>query len=347
MTEAKGYATQSPKDSLKPFSFSRRELREKDVFIEIQFCGICHSDLHQVRNDWNNSIYPMVPGHEIIGKVTKIGSAVTKFQVGDMVGVGCLVDSCRNCSSCKEGLEQFCEKGMSLTYNGYEQDGETFTYGGYSNCIVVDENYVLKVSHEGNMAKVAPLLCAGITTYSPLMHWKAGPGKKVGIMGLGGLGHVAIQIAHALEADVTVFTHSESKTADAKKFGADHVVVTKDPEILKDYEKQFDMVLNTVSADINLTPYLGLLKRDAPMILIGISGKPTEIIPGDLIFKRAILTGSLIGGIPETQEMLDFCAKHNITAKIEMISMSDINEAFDKLAKNDVQYRFVIDMSTI
>lgn len=197
------------------------------------------------------------------------------------------------------------------------------------------------------MAKVAPLLCAGITTYSPLMHWKAGPGKKVGIMGLGGLGHVAIQIAHALEADVTVFTHSESKTADAKKFGADHVVVTKDPEILKDYEKQFDMVLNTVSADINLTPYLGLLKRDAPMILIGISGKPTEIIPGDLIFKRAILTGSLIGGIPETQEMLDFCAKHNITAKIEMISMSDINEAFDKLAKNDVQYRFVIDMSTI
>jgi uncharacterized zinc-type alcohol dehydrogenase-like protein len=347
MTEALGYAAQDPKSPLAPYNFQRRAPGPDDVQIDIRFCGVCHSDLHTARNEWSNTLYPSVPGHEIVGTVTAVGANVSDFKVGDTVGVGCMVDSCQRCPSCAEGLEQYCENGFTGTYNGPVFGGEN-TFGGYSDSIVVDRRFVLRISHTENLAAVAPLLCAGITTYSPLRQWKVGPGQKVGIVGLGGLGHMAVKIAHAMGAHVVLFTTSPDKREDALRLGADEVVVSKDEAQMQAHLNSFDFILNTVAASHNLDAFLGLLKRDATMTLVGAPEHPhPSPTVFSLIFKRRRLAGSLIGGIAETQEMLDFCAEHKIVSDIEMIPIQAINEAYERMLKSDVKYRFVIDMASL
>jgi len=348
MTKTIAYAAQSAQTPLAPFSFERRDLREGDVQIEILYCGVCHSDLHQARNEWGNSIYPMVPGHEIVGRVTAVGKGVTKFKAGDIAGVGCMVDSCQICASCKENLEQFCEGGMTPTYNGYERDGKTLAQGGYSSVIVVREEFVLRISDKLPPAAVAPLLCAGITTYSPLRHWKVGAGQKVGIVGLGGLGHMGVKFARALGAHVVVFTTSPNKKDDALRLGAHEAVVSKDEAEMAAHMGSFDFILNTVAAPHSLDPFIALLKRDGTMTLVGAPDypHPSPNVFG-LIMGRKSIAGSLIGGIAETQEMLDFCAAHNIVSDIETIAIQDINDAYERMKKGDVKYRFVIDMKAL
>jgi uncharacterized zinc-type alcohol dehydrogenase-like protein len=347
MTTTPAYAAQAADKPLAPHAIERRTPGPHDVAIDILYCGVCHSDLHTARNEWGNTIYPSVPGHEIVGTVTAVGNDVKGFKVGDTVGVGCLVDSCGHCDSCKAGEENYCENGFTGTYNGPVFGGEN-TYGGYSTNIVVDEKFVLRVGHKDRLEAVAPLLCAGITTYSPLRHWGAGPGKKVGIVGLGGLGHMGVKLAHAMGAHVVLFTTSPGKTEDAKRLGADEVVISKDPDQMAKHANSFDFILNTVAASHNLDAYLNLLKRDGTMCLVGAPASPHPS-PGvfNLIFKRRALAGSLIGGIRETQEMLDFCAEHGIVSDIEMIPMRDINKAYERMLKSDVKYRFVIDMATL
>ncbi|MBC7691140.1 MAG: NAD(P)-dependent alcohol dehydrogenase [Methylotenera sp.] len=347
MTHAKGYAAQSAKTPLEPFSFERREPKPNDVAIDIKFCGVCHSDIHQVRDEWGGSAFPMVPGHEIAGIVSRVGSKVTKFKVGDAVGVGCIVDSCRHCAHCERDLEQYCKEGMTGTYNSRERDDSAATQGGYSDHVVVDENYVLRIPGNLSLDKAAPLLCAGITLYSPLMHWKAGPGKKVAILGLGGLGHMGVKIAHALGAEVTVLSHSNKKQEDARRLGADHFHATSDPATFQKLAGSFDLIINTVSADIDWNQYLSLVNLDGSMVVVGVPEKPNAVGSFSLIMGRRSLAGSGIGGIRETQEMLDFCSKHNITSDIEIIPMSKINEAYERVTKSDVRYRFVIDMATL
>ena len=347
MTQALTYAAQNASDRLKPFKIERRAPGADDVQIDILFCGVCHSDLHTARNEWQNTLYPSVPGHEIVGKVTAVGSAVTRFKVGDLAGVGCMVDSCQHCASCAEGEEQYCENGFTGTYNGPVFGGEN-TFGGYSDSVVVKEKFVLHIAPTDNLAAIAPLLCAGITTFSPLNHWKVGPGKKVGVVGLGGLGHMAVKIAHAMGAHVVLFTTSESKREDGLRLGADEVVVSRNPDEMATQANRLDFILNTVAAPHDLDAFLSLLKRDGTMTLVGAPDHPhPSPTVFNLIFKRRSLAGSLIGGIRETQEMLDFCAKHGIVSDIEVIAMKDINEAYERMVKGDVKYRFVIDMATL
>ncbi len=347
MLMTKGYAVTSPTAKFQPFEFHRRDVGTHDVLIQIIYCGICHSDIHSARNEWEGATYPMVPGHEIVGRVIKVGDAVKKFKKDDIVGVGCFVDSCRHCASCQEHEEQFCEKHLSLTYNSTEQDQKTPTYGGYSTQIVVDEHYVLSIPSGLELAQVAPLLCAGITTYSPLRHYRVGPGKRVGVIGLGGLGHMAVKFAHAMGAEVTVLSTSASKAADAKRLGATHFVNTKEPDQLAASANYFDFILDTVSAPHDINVYLNLLRRGGTLVLVGVPEKPFSIKPFSLIGNRRALAGSLIGGIKETQEMLDFCGKHHITSDVEVISIQQIDEAYERTIKGDVRYRFVIDLNSI
>lgn len=348
MLESIGYGVNSAKEPLHELSFTRRDPGSKDVQIDILYCGVCHSDLHTARNEWGNTVYPVVPGHEIIGRVTAVGNKVTKFKVGDMAGVGCLVDSCQRCSSCAEGLEQYCENGWVGTYNGEEMHTGGMTYGGYSSNIVVTEKFVLRVPDKLDPAAAAPLLCAGITTYSPLKHWKIGPGQKVGIVGLGGLGHMGVKLARAMGAQVVLFTTSPNKKEDALRLGAHEVVVSRDAAQMVQHQNSFDFILNTVAAPHDLDAFMVLLKREGTMTLVG---APAEPHPSpqvfNLIMKRRHLAGSLIGGIAETQEMLDFCAEHGIVSDIEMISIQRINEAYERMLKSDVKYRFVIDMASL
>lgn len=347
MTKAISYAAHDPKSPLAPFAFERREVGAEDVEIEILFCGVCHSDLHQVRDEWGNSTFPMVPGHEIVGRVTRVGSAVKKFKAGDLAGVGCLVDSCRGCPDCTDGLEQYCNHSV-FTYNSPDKHTGKSTYGGYSNLIVVAESFTLKISDKLDLAATAPLLCAGITTYSPLRHWKVGKGHKVGIVGLGGLGHMGLKFAHAFGAHTVLFTTSPGKAEDAKRLGADEVVISKDAEQMAQHLQSFDFILNTVAAPHDLDQFMSLLKRDGSMCLVGVPDSPhPSPSVGNLIFKRRTLAGSLIGGIQETQEMLDFCAEHNITSDVELIPIQEINEAFERMLKSDVKYRFVIDIASL
>jgi uncharacterized zinc-type alcohol dehydrogenase-like protein len=341
-----GYAVHDAKSPLVPFSFERREPGPNDVVIEIAFCGICHSDIHQARNEWKNAIYPMVPGHEIVGRVSKAGSSVKKFKEGDLAGVGVMVDSCRVCANCKSGEEAYCEKGMVGTYNGRDYEGELM-FGGYSNNIVVDERYVLSVSPKLDLAAVAPLLCAGITTYSPLRHWKVGKNSKVGIIGLGGLGHMGLKFAHSFGAHVVQFTTSESKIADAKKLGANEVVVTKNSDELAKHAGSFDFILDCVSAPHDVNQYLNLLRLDGTMCLVGLPEDPISITPFSIITNRRSFSGSMVGGMPETQEMLDYCADHNIVSDIELTTVDKLEEAYARVVKADVKYRFVIDMASM
>ncbi len=347
MIATKGYAAQNPAAPLAPYNFQRRELKANDVQIEIQYCGVCHSDLHTARDEWGGTIYPVVPGHEIVGKVTRIGGDVKKFKPGQIVGVGCLVGSCRKCNNCREGLEQYCEIGWVGTYNGMEDGSSTPTYGGYSNLIIVDEHFVLSISDKLPIEGVAPLLCAGITTYSPLRHWNVGNGHKVGVVGLGGLGHMAVKFAASFGAEVTMFSTSPEKEKDAKKLGAHHFALTKDPAALSGLKNHFDFILDTVSAAHDYNLYLKLLKTNGVMICVGAPPTPTQIQGMNLIMNRLSISGSLIGGLAETQEMLDYCAAHNIVSDVEMIDMASVNTAYERMLKGDVKYRFVIDMSTL
>lgn len=342
-----GYAAHDQQSPLAPFTFTRRDPKPSDVQIEILYCGVCHSDIHQVRNEWGNSTFPMVPGHEIIGKVTAIGDAVTHFKIGETVGVGCLVDSCRVCRDCQDHLEQFCDNA-TFTYNAPDRQSGGSTYGGYSSQIVVDQDFVLHISDKLDPAAAAPLLCAGITTYSPLRHWQVGPGDKVGIVGLGGLGHMGVKFAHAMGAQVVLFTTSPNKIADGKRLGADEVVISKNPEEMDKHLASFDFILNTVAAAHNLDGYTSLLKRDGTLCLVGIPDHPhPSPSVGHLIFKRRRIAGSLIGGLQETQEMLDFCAEHHIVSDIEIIPIQQINQAYERMLKSDVKYRFVIDLASL
>jgi len=347
MIPAKAYAAQNATSPLTPFQFERRVPGAHDVAIDILYCGVCHSDIHQVRNEWGGSKYPMVPGHEIVGRVTAVGAHVTKFKVGDLAGIGCLVDSCRTCSSCADNQEQYCENGMVGTYNSYEKDGKTLTQGGYSDKIVTDEEFVLHVSDKLSLERVAPLLCAGITTYSPLRQWKVGKGHRVAVLGLGGLGHMAVKFAVAMGAEVTVLSTSPSKEADAKGLGAHKFVVTKDAASLATVKNYFDFIIDTVSAQHDLNLYLALLRLDGTMILLGVPPDAPQLQVFNLIGKRRRLAGSLIGGIKETQEMLDYCAAHNIMSDVEVISISEINNAYERMIKGDVHYRFVIDLKSL
>ena len=346
MSNAKGYAAQNATTPLGPFKFERREPGPQDVEIEILYCGVCHSDIHQVRNEWGGSIFPMVPGHEIVGKVTRVGAHVKNFKAGDLAGVGCLVGSCRTCPSCEQGLEQYCENGMVGTYNGKEKDGSP-TYGGYSDKIVTNEEFVLKVSEKLSLERVAPLLCAGITTYSPLRQWKVGKGHRLAVVGLGGLGHMAVKLGVSMGAEVTVLSTSASKEADAKELGAHKFVVTKDAAALADVKNYFDFIIDTVSAQHDLNLYLSLLRLDGTMILLGVPPEAPQVAAFNLIGKRRRLAGSLIGGIKETQEMLDYCAEHNIMSDVEVIPISEVNNAYERMIKGDVHYRFVIDLKTL
>ena len=339
---AKGYAAKSAGAKLEPFSFTRREVGDKDVQMQIDYCGICHSDIHQVKDEWGGSIFPMVPGHEIVGTVTKVGSSVTHFKVGDKAGVGCLVDSCGTCSACKNHEEQFCERGMIGTYNSKGKDGQP-TYGGYSSSIVVTEGFMLKVPKNLELSKVAPLLCAGITTYSPLRRYGVTRGQRVGVVGLGGLGHMGVKLAAAFGAEVVVLSTSRKKEADAKRLGATGFIATNEPDAFKGQADGFDFILDTVSAPHDLNALLGLLRRGGTMTLVGVPPETTQIHAFPLISRRRQLVGSLIGGIKETQEMLDFCGDKNVTADIEMTTFQGINEAYDRMLKGDVRYRFVID----
>ena len=341
--KTKGYAVLSASAPLEPFAFERRELGTNDVALDIHYAGICHSDIHQAREEWGPAIFPMVPGHEIAGVVTEVGSNVSKFKVGDRIGVGVFVDSCRKCGPCQSGLQQYCDEGMTGTYNGYERDGKTVAMGGYSNKFVIDEKYAVTIPSNLDLSGVAPLLCAGITLYSPLRNWKAQKGKKVGVIGLGGLGHMGTKFAVALGADVTVFSHSPSKAGDAKAMGAHHFISTNEEGWSKNLASDYDLILNTVSADIDVELYLNLLKLDGTLVLIGLPGKPYAVNAGTLLGKRRSLAGSMIGGMPELQEMLDFCGEHNIVSDVEVIEPSYINEAYERTVKSDVKYRFVIE----
>jgi uncharacterized zinc-type alcohol dehydrogenase-like protein len=347
MLDTLGYAVDGATSPFKPFKFKRRDVGPHDVLIKILYCGVCHSDIHTARNEWKGTIYPLVPGHEIVGRVTQVGSEVKKFKVNDIAGVGCFVDSCRSCESCKEGEEQFCDSGSSFTYNGYEQDKKTPTYGGYSSQIVVDEKYALTISDKLPLEKVAPLLCAGITTYSPLRRFNVKSGQKVGVIGLGGLGHMGVKLAAAMGAEVTVFSTSANKEKDALRLGAKHFVVTKDSKKLETLAKTFDLILDTVSAPHDCNLYLNLLNRGGVLVIVGVPEKPFELQTFQLIFCRRQMAGSLIGGIRETQEMLDYCAEHNITSDVEVIPITKLAEAYDRTVKGDVHYRFVIDMNSL
>ena len=350
MSKSKGYAAMSPKAALAPYSFDRREPREHDVVIDIKYCGICHSDIHQTRDEWSDyqeeSIFPMVPGHEIAGIVSAVGSKVNKHKVGDKVGVGCFVDSCRTCAECQRGLEQYCSVQTVWTYNGRDKEGAP-TYGGYSDRIVVDENYVLRMPNNLPLNACAPLLCAGITLYSPLRHWQAGPGKKVAIVGMGGLGHMGVTLAHAMGAEVTVLSQSLKKEADGKRLGADHFYATSDPETFTKLANSFDLIINTVSAKMDWNQYLSLLKVDGTLVVVGLPEKDVPIAAFSLTAKRRSLAGSQIGGISETQEMLDFCSKHGVACDIEVVPIQKVNEAYERVLKSDVRYRFVIDMASL
>jgi len=348
--KAKAYSAASATSRFGLTSIPRRAATEQDVQIEILFCGICHSDLHYARDEWHDflpTVYPCVPGHEIIGRVTRVGSGVTKFKEGDVVGVGCLVDSDRTCANCQAGLEQFCESGPTLTYNSIDPHSGGVTYGGYSKSIVVDQDFVLRLPSQLDPAASAPLLCAGITTYSPLRKWQVGPGWKVGVAGLGGLGHMAVKFAHAFGAEVTLFTTSEEKSKDARRFGADEVVISKDDSAMKQRIRRYDLVLDTISASHNLDPYLDLLKRDGALVLVGIPAEPIGVNSFRLIAPRRQLAGSLMGGIRETQDMLDFCAERGITCEVERIAIDQINEAYERMLRKDVRYRFVIDLASL
>jgi alcohol dehydrogenase (NADP+) len=347
MFEVPAYAAQSAKSPLAPFKINRRDPGPHDIQIDILFCGVCHSDLHTVRNEWTNSVYPVVPGHEIIGRVTKAGAQVRNFKEGDLAAVGCMVDSCRKCESCRQGLEQFCEVGFTGTYNAEDRHLGGMTFGGYSKTIVVNDAFVLQVPKNLNLSGVAPLLCAGITTCSPLHHWKVGKGQKVGIVGLGGLGHMGVKLAHALGAEVVLFTTSPGKKDDARRLGADEVVVSKNQAEMDKQLNSFHFILDTVSAPHDLNAYLNLLRRDGTLTLVGAPEKDPSITVFNLIMKRRQLAGSLIGGIKETQEMLDFCSDHGITSDVEVIPIQKINEAYERMLRSDVKYRFVIDMASL
>jgi uncharacterized zinc-type alcohol dehydrogenase-like protein len=346
--ETRAYAAPAAAAPLTPFRFERRDPGPHDVQIEILYCGVCHSDLHSARAEWEGIVFPLVPGHEIIGRVVRVGAEVTKHKAGDLAGVGCMVDSCRHCASCAEGLEQYCETGFTGTYGGVEKETGRPTHGGYSDKIVVHEDFVLRISGKLDPAAAAPLLCAGITTWSPLRHWNAGPGKKVGVVGLGGLGHMGVKLAHALGAHVVLFTTSPDKAEDARRLGADEVVLSKDSEAMAQHAASFHLILNTVAAPHNLDAFLVLLKRDGAMVLVGAPGTPhPSPTVFNLIMKRRSLAGSLIGGIAETQEMLDFCAEHGIVSDIEIIPIQQINEAYERMLRGDVKYRFVIDLASL
>lgn len=347
MIAAKAYAAQSKTSPLTPFNFERREVGVHDVQIEILYCGVCHSDIHQARDEWGGSIYPMVPGHEIVGKVIKVGAEVKKFKAGDLAGVGVMVDSCRVCKHCQNDLENYCIEGMTGTYNGYERDGKTISQGGYSTFIVTDERYVLSISPKLDLKAVAPLLCAGITTYSPLRYMKVSKGMKVGIIGLGGLGHMGVKFAVSMGAEVTLISTSPSKAADAKRLGAHHFLLSTDEKEIKKYENYFDVLLNAVSADHDYDPYLRLLDLNGTMIIVGLPSKKPHVDPFALLKNRRSIIGSMVGGIKETQEMLDYCAEHNIVSDVEVIKMPYINDAYERMLKNDVKYRFVIDISSL
>lgn len=344
----RGFATNGTDAKFEPFNFARREVGANDILIDIQYCGICHSDIHQAKDEWHDmmpAMYPMVPGHEIVGRVTRVGSSVTKFKEGDLAGIGCFVDSCRECPNCDSGLEQYCIKQAAFTYNGTEMDRVTPTYGGYSDKYVVDEKYALKVSAEGDLAGVAPLLCAGITTYSPLKRFNVGPGQNVGVVGLGGLGHMAVKLAKAMGADVTVFSTSKGKEEDARRLGADNFVISRDDEAMAAVAGTFNFILDTVSADHDINPYIAALGVGGTLAVVGMPHSPATIHQASLIMGNKVLAGSLIGGIPETQEMLDFCSRHNVRADVEVIKPERIEEAYDRTLKSDVRYRFVIDMA--
>ena len=347
MTLVKAYAAQKAEGPLTPYQLERREPGVNDVEIEILFCGVCHSDIHTARNEWGGSMYPVVPGHEIVGKVSRVGAGVKNHKIGDTVGVGCFVDSCGHCSNCEEDLEQYCENGNSQTYNALLQDKKTITYGGYSTHIVVTEKFVLKVSDKLDLAAVAPLLCAGITTYSPLKHWNVKKGDKVAVVGLGGLGHMAVKIAASMGAEVTMLSRSPKKAKDAEKLGAHHFVLTTEEKEMAKAANSFNLIINTVSAQHNYNEYLALLKTDGVMVLLGVPPQPEAVHAVSLIMWRRSLVGSLVGGIKETQEMLDYCAEHNIVSDVEMINIDQINEAYERTLKGDVHYRFVIDMKSL
>ncbi|MEU6219461.1 NAD(P)-dependent alcohol dehydrogenase [Streptomyces sp. NPDC047022] len=346
MTTVAAYAASAAKAPLERTTIERREVGESDVLIDIKFAGICHSDIHQVREGWGEAIFPMVPGHEIAGVVSAVGSGVTKFKVGDRVGVGCMVDSCRECENCEAGLEQYCLKGMTGTYNALDKNGEP-TYGGYSQQIVVDEAYTVRIPDGLSLDVAAPLLCAGITTYSPLRHWNAGPGKKVAVVGLGGLGHMAVKLAHAMGAEVTVLSQSLRKKDDGLRLGADHYYATSDPKTFEELRGTFDLIISTVSAPLNFGAFLSMVKTDGALVNVGAPEEPISLNLFSVISGRKTLAGSGIGGIRETQEMLDFCAEHGIGAEIELIGASEINDAYERVLDSDVRYRFVIDTATI
>ncbi len=347
MLSTKAYATHGPKEQLVPFTFDRREPRPHDVVIEILYCGVCHSDLHQARDEWGGSLYPMVPGHEIVGKVTRVGADVKAFKPGDLAGVGVLIDSCRKCKPCQDGLENYCTEGMTGTYNAYERDGKTLAQGGYSNQIVTDENYVLHVSPKLDLKAVAPLLCAGITTYSPLRYVGVKAGMKVGVIGLGGLGHMGLKFAVSFGAEVSLITTSESKSADARRLGAQNVVLSTDKAMMKKHDSYFDVLLNTLSANHSYNQYLKLLALNGVMIIVGLPTDASEVQPFTLLKNRRSMIGSGVGGIKETQEMLDYCAEKNIVADVEVIPIQKINEAYERMLKSDVRYRFVIDLKSL
>ena len=347
MLKTRGYAAAGPTSPLAPFTFERREPGPRDVLIEIMFCGVCHSDIHQARDEWGDSIFPMVPGHEIVGRVARAGAEVTKFREGDLAGVGCFVDSCRRCDNCRAGQEQYCENHLAPTYNGTEMDERTPTYGGYSERIVVDQDYALRVPAGLSPEGVAPLLCAGITTYSPLRRFGVGAGQRVGVVGLGGLGHMGVKLAASMGAEVTVFSTSPAKEEDALKLGAHRFVVTRDPLSLEPLAGRYDLVLDTVSAPHDLNVYLGLLRREGALALVGLPEKPLEVDAFSLIKNGRVLAGSMIGGVRETQEMLDYCAEHQITSDVEVIPIHQINEAYERTIRSDVRYRFVIDIGSL
>ncbi|HEX9448660.1 MAG TPA: NAD(P)-dependent alcohol dehydrogenase [Dongiaceae bacterium] len=348
MIKSHGYATHSATDKLVPFTFERREPGPHDIRIEILYCGVCHSDLHQAHNDWRNSLYPMVPGHEIVGRVTEVGAAVKKLKVGDLAGVGCMVDSCRHCANCEDDLEQYCLEGPTLTYNGKERGSEQLTFGGYSDQVVVEERFVVTIPTGLDLKAVAPLLCAGITTYSPLRHWQIGKNHKVGVIGLGGLGHMGVKFAKAFGAHVVMITTSPEKGKDAVRLGADEILVSKDAAAMAKHAGSFHFLLNTVPVGHDLNPYTGLLKRDGTMVLVGaLTALEPALMGFSLIAGRKSIAGSAIGGMAETQEMIDFCAKHGIVSDVEMVDIQSINETYQRLVKNDVKYRFVIDMASL
>jgi uncharacterized zinc-type alcohol dehydrogenase-like protein len=347
MSRTKAYAALSPSTPLVPFELERREPGPADVVIDLAFCGVCHSDLHQARDEWGGALFPMVPGHEMVGTVVRVGAAVTKFKVGDRAGVGCMVDSCRTCESCKQDLEQFCQKGAAFSYNGTEMDRKTPTFGGYSKQVVVTEAFALRLSAKLDLAATAPLLCAGITTWSPLRHWKASKGQRVGVVGLGGLGHMAVKLAASLGCEVTMLSTSKAKEADARRLGAHQFALTSEKATFKRLAGHFDLILDTISAPHDYNAYLGLLKVNGTMVLLGVPPQPTPVAAFALIGGRRSLAGSLIGGVAETQELLDHCATHGITSDVEVIPVQQVNEAYQRMIKNDVRYRFVLDLATL